>query len=210
MFTLTQLLADLAVLLQPVMPQVAESMATTLGLERVKQAYWDTLFSGRHLLAPGTPLGKPEALFPRIDTDKVQAKAAKAQKKANAEKKPAEKKKKAKPSPAESGEITIEEFARVDLKVGVIREAAAIAGADKLLKLKVDIGEDQPRPVVAGIAQHYKPDELIGKRVLLVANLKPAKLRGEESRGMVLASVFDDQVRVVEPVEAAPPGAKVR
>ena len=214
MFTLCQILADLTVLISPVMPQVAGSMAASLGLERVKPAHLETLLRGRHLLAPGTATAKPEALFPRIDTEQVQAKAAKAQKKAEADKPkaPKEKKpeKKAKAPEGPPPEITIEDFARAELRVGVIREAGPVPGADRLLKLKVDIGEEAPRPVVAGIAQHYQPDELIGKRVVLVANLKPAKLRGQESRGMVLAAVFGDQVRVVEPPEGTPPGAKVR
>jgi methionyl-tRNA synthetase len=94
--------------------------------------------------------------------------------------------------------------------MGKVLEAERIEGADKILKLRIDLGEPEPRQVVAGIAQHYAPEELIGRQVVVVANLKPVTLRGVESRGMVLACVDQDAVRVVAPDRELTPGAKVR
>ena len=106
--------------------------------------------------------------------------------------------------------ITIEQFQQIDLRVGTITSAEAIPGATKLLKLQVDLGEGTPRQLVAGIAQHYKPEELIGKQIVVVANLQPAKIRGVESQGMLLAAVHDDQDIVLITVDKpVPNGAKV-
>jgi methionyl-tRNA synthetase len=98
----------------------------------------------------------------------------------------------------------------VDLKMGKVLQAERIEGADKLLKLSIDLGEAEPRQVVAGIAEHYAPEEMAGRQVVVVANLKPVKLRGVESRGMVLACVDKGAVRVVAPDQDLTPGAKVR
>ena len=84
--------------------------------------------------------------------------------------------------------ITIDDFARVDLRVGIVKSAGPVKGADKLLHLHVDIGEPQPRSIVAGIALAYKPEALVGRKVVIVANLAPRKLRGLESNGMIVAA----------------------
>ena len=87
----------------------------------------------------------------------------------------------------EESHITIDDFAKVELKAGLVVGAEAHPNADRLLVLKVDLGEDEPRTIVAGIAKQYTPEELTGKQVVIVANLKPVKLRGVVSQGMVLA-----------------------
>lgn len=110
---------------------------------------------------------------------------------------------------AEAAEISIDEFARLDLRVARVVAAERIAGADRLLKLTVEIGGEE-RTVVAGIAQHYQPQELVGKQVVVVANLKPARLRGVVSQGMVLAAVAGDRLALVTPEKEIPTGAKVR
>jgi methionyl-tRNA synthetase len=185
-----------------------------LSLGDIKSGMVQRILDSEDLLAAGSQTAKPEALFPRVETDKVQAKAAK--KEAKSEKQPTEQKKKKKDKPAKKGpagpaeEIAIDEFARVDLKLGKVLGAERIEGADKLLKLRIDLGEAEPRQVVAGIAQHYAPEELLGRQVVVVANLKPVKLRGVESRGMVLACVDKDAVRVVYPDQELTPGSKVR
>ena len=89
-------------------------------------------------------------------------------------------------------QITYDEFKKVELKVAVVLEAERIAGATKLLKLKVDLGTEQ-RQLVAGVAESYKPEDLIGKKLTIVANLKPAIIRGVESQGMILAAVAGDK-----------------
>ena len=107
--------------------------------------------------------------------------------------------------------ITIDDFAKVDLRVGIIKEAAAVKGADKLLHLKVDIGEPQPRSIVAGIALAYPPDALIGRKVVIVANLAPRKLRGLESQGMIVAASLEGGAPVLAGfLEDVPIGARLK
>ena len=108
------------------------------------------------------------------------------------------------------GLITIDDFAKVQLRLAKVVAAERIAGADKLLKLQVDLGDEQ-RQIVAGIAKHYEPENLVGKRVVVVANLKPAKLRGELSEGMLLAAVdAEERLGLVTVHEEIGVGATVR
>jgi len=199
LFTLAQLLADIAVLVWPVMPETAEKMAGVLGLHFIKPGMLEQIQASQLLLPPGTQTHRPPALFPRIDTAKVKAKAAKAEQKAET-----------KPAPEPPAEISIEQFAQVQLKVATVLKAEAIPKADKLLKLTLDAGEPEPRIVVAGVAQHYAPEELKGKQVVIVANLKPAKLRGVTSQGMVLAAVDGKELCLVSPTKESAPGSVVR
>jgi methionyl-tRNA synthetase len=139
---------------------------------------------------------KPPVLFPRIDTDKIRQKKEKQQEKSA-------KRNDIKP------QVSIEEFAKLDLRTGKVIEAEKIEKSDKLLKLKVDLGGEQ-RQVVAGIAESYSPESVLGKQVVIVANLKPAKLMGELSEGMILAAncksglflaTFDHEVEPGNPVK---------
>ncbi len=109
----------------------------------------------------------------------------------------------------EKPEITIDEFARVDLRVALVRQAERIKGADRLLKLEVDLGSET-RTVVAGIAQHYRAEDLLGKRVVIVANLASAKLRGVTSHGMILAAVDENGLGVLTVDRDLPPGTQAR
>ena len=113
------------------------------------------------------------------------------------------------PPPAAPASITIDDFKKVVLKVGKVLEASAHANANKLLVLKVDLGNGETRQVVSGIKQWYTPEQLVGKSVILVANLAPAVLRGVESQGMVLATTSGDQVILLSPEKDAAPGSKV-
>lgn len=106
-------------------------------------------------------------------------------------------------------EITIEEFQRIDLRIGKIVEAENVVGAKKLLRLTVDIGSEY-RQLVAGIAEVYRPEDLIGKEVVIVANLKPAVIRGIQSNGMILAASSDGVISIISPDREMPPGAKVK
>lgn len=190
-------------MIRPVMPLTAEKMAGVLGLGRVEAGMLLSMRQEGDLLTPGTQTHQPPALFPRIDTKKVQAKAAKAEQKAETKPEP--------PKPAEETEqISIEQFGQVKLKVATVLMAERIPKADKILKLTLDAGEEEPRTVVAGVAQHYAPEELVGLQVVIVANLKPAKLRGITSQGMVLAAVGTDGLCVVSPRKPTPPGSPVR
>ena len=104
--------------------------------------------------------------------------------------------------------ISIDEFRKVELRIATIKQAEAHPNADKLLVLKVDLGTEE-RQIVAGIKAHYTPEELVGKQVVVVANLETAKLRGLESQGMVLAASDTDRIVVLTPEKAVAPGAKV-
>jgi len=108
--------------------------------------------------------------------------------------------------------IDITDFAKVDLRVGEVRTAERIPKADKLLLLTVDIGEEKPRQILAGIAQFYEPESLVGRKIVVVANLKPRKLRGYESQGMLLAASVGDEGKPVIATfaEDVPNGARLK
>lgn len=145
----------------------------------------------------GTPadmhIGQAEQLFPRIEIEPVKEEAKPAKKE-----KPAKENKDAKKAKEEAvpGIITIDDFGKVQLRVGEILSAEPVEKADKLLKLQVNMGTEQ-RQIVSGIAKYYQPADLVGKHVIVVANLKPAKLRGVVSEGMILAAVNGDDLEVV-------------
>ena len=160
------------------------------------------------VLPQDVTVSKGPALFPRIDFDKeIEELNALITKQAEAAQKAAEK---AKPEIEGLAEIQFDDFAKVELRVAEIIECEPIKKAKKLLKLQVNDGTDEPRQIVSGIAPWYKPEELIGKKVVIVANLKPAKLCGEMSNGMLLAGdVSDDDVQVLF-VDGMPAGTKIR
>ena len=156
-------------------------------------------------LKPGSPLGEPGTLFPRIqpldenaaDPSKVRTPPA-----------PAPAAKKA-PAPGPAEQIAYEDFAKLDLRTATVIAAERVEGADKLLKLQVRIGEET-RPIVAGIAKHYTPETLVGRTVIVVANLAPAKIRGVESRGMLLAASAGETMRLVTVDGEIPSGARAK
>lgn len=114
------------------------------------------------------------------------------------------------PEPEEMCDLLgIEEFQRWDLRVARVIAAEPHPRADRLLKLRVDLGGEE-RPLVAGIAAQYRPEELVGRLIVVVANLKPARLRGEESRGMLLAASSGEVVSLLAPDRELPPGARIR
>jgi methionine--tRNA ligase beta chain len=105
--------------------------------------------------------------------------------------------------------ISFEDFQKIDLRVGKIIKVEKIEGSEKLLKLKVDLGKEV-RQIVAGIAKFYKPEDLVGKEIIVVANLEPKKLMGLESQGMLLAAEKDGEPVILIPEKEVPPGAKIR
>ena len=173
-YNLLEGLRVLAGLIYPVMPATAQRMQTHLGLDPQEPFYrLDTVGKWKYLPA-GTRLPKSITLFPRVA---LPSQAAAEHHESASE--PL--------SPGLRDEIAIDDFAKVDLRVATVIRAEPIPKAKKLLKLEVDMGER--RTIVSGIAQHYKPEDLIGRQVVIVANLKPVKLMGVESRGMLLAAV---------------------
>ena len=109
-----------------------------------------------------------------------------------------------------TNEITLDEFDKVELRVGKILECQKVKKSDKLVHSQIDLGEDKPRSIVSGIAEFYEPEALVGKTVLVVSNLKPVNLRGVLSEGMVLCTDDGNALKVVEPPSDIAPGTIVR
>jgi len=186
--------------LLPFMPKIAPQVLAAIGVTDVPTSL-DVLEWG------GTPnsveLPEPKPIFPRIDKTEYLG-AAKATEPAT---KPA---KSAKPAPQGKPMIAIDKFFETELKVGTIQTAERVPKSEKLIKLSVDLGEDAPRQIVAGIGLAYQPEDLVGKQVAVVANLQPAKLMGIESQGMVLAASIDGKPVLLHPDKQVPPGTQVK
>ena len=184
-------------LIYPVMPETAATMQKHLGCDPDQPFYKIETVKAWKRLPPGTQLPKSTTLFPRVELKMERA--------------PAEPSGDAKVlQPALKGEVALDEFARIDLRVATVLSAEPIARAKKLLKLEVDLGEPEPRTLVAGIAGAYSPDGLVGRQVIVVANLKPAKLMGVLSRGMLLAASTDNETVVLAPERKMPPGTPIK
>ena len=190
MYNLMESLRIISVLIEPFMPSTAEKIWQQLNMpEKFADIRLDDIKTWGKTPA-NLKIGEAQQLFPRIEVEEaVEEKPAKKNKQENNTKS-------AKNEKAADGAISIEDFSKVQLRVAEIIEAEAVPKADKLLKLKVSLGDEQ-REVVSGIAKHYEPKDLIGKKVILVANLKPAKIRGVVSHGMILAASAGDELQVV-------------
>jgi methionyl-tRNA synthetase len=204
LWSAAELLRVVTVLAHPVMPASTEKIWTLLGLPgSVAAVALDGLRWGQ--LAPGKQLGRTQALFPRVEKNEA---IERIEAMANEELDPTPAAPPAKPAasatPAGAGaapqiapeKIGIEDFAKVEMRVGQIKTAERIVGADKLLKLTVDIGTEI-RQICAGIAQYYEPEKLVGRKVAVVVNLAPRKLRGVESNGMIIAAAVGPEGRPV-------------
>ena len=181
LYNVAESLRVVAVLIRPFMPQTSEKIGEQLGI--MADSSLLNLPSLREWggFPAGVRIKGGEPLFPRIEEKEMKSILEKVQSMQEPEKK------------EEGTQISIEDFMKVDLRVGVVKEAEKIKKSKKLLKLQVDLG-GETRQVCAGIAEHYEPEQLIGKKIILVANLKPATLMGVESRGMVLAASLDNKV----------------
>ncbi len=175
-------------LVEPVLPHSANLIWQQLGYsEPISSGLprWGTFELPRHI-------GDITAVFPRLDLKPAIQKMQELEEvEKNRQAALLGKKPEPAQSPAAENLISIDDFAKVDLRVGEVKSAEAVKGADKLLHLKIDIGEPEPRSIVAGIALAYKPEQLIGRKVVIVANLQPRKLRGLTSQGMIVAATTD-------------------
>jgi len=203
LYNLAESIRIISILIQPFMPDTPEKIWAQLGIDAV-EGYKDSILSWDSAkkwgVYPNTSVKKGDIIFPRIDLKKELEELEKL----TAKKETAKDKNENKSNPSEDNKavkelITIDDFSKIDLRVAKVLDAEKVEGADKLLKLKVEMG-DEIRQVVSGIAKYYKPEDLIGKNVILVANLKPVKLRGIESQGMILAA-SDDKDLVLATVE---------
>lgn len=187
-----QVVGNLGVLLEPFLPRVSKKIAGAMG---VGEANWAD--ACRNMVAEGTVLGELPILFSKIDDEFVE----------NQVRKLGNKSSNTNPNiMPQKDPTTFDNFAQMDLRVATVTECVPVDKTDKLLQLKVDTGLDV-RTVVSGIAEHFKPEEVIGRKVVLLANLEPRKIRGVESQGMVLmASTMDGGLRFITPEEGVSPG----
>ena len=208
MYNLAEALRIIAILIAPFVPVTAPKIYEQLGLGKPESFFMVDAVWGK--LATGTKVQKGEPLFPRIEVTEAGETVIAATKKTAAKAIKAEAPKaEAKKEAAAAGEITIDDFAKIDLRVATVIAAERVPKTDKLIKLQVKIG-DEERTIVSGIAQHYEPEALIGKNVIVIANLKPAKLRGIESRGMVLAASDGEGNLVLADAPGIASGSKVK
>jgi methionyl-tRNA synthetase len=204
-----QLVRSLAVLFAPIVPFAVKRIFDILNLDpqigdqnygKPTENYW--IDAALPLLPAGSEIKNPELLFPRVEDEIVEAQVAKLGDKQQ---------KKEEVEEVKPELITIDDFMKVKLRTATILEAENVKKSKKLIKLKVDLG-NETRQILAGIAEHYKPEELVGRTIVVVANLQPAKLMGLESQGMLLAAnTGDGKLAFVTPEKnGIPPGAEVR
>lgn len=182
-----EVLRIVSVLLYPVMPAKMKELRSVLGL---KDGSLNLENTGKfEFLKPGTKIDLKEAIFPRMDSKKSHAVDSGS-------------------TGSDNNLLDISEFAKAKLKVAQVLTAEKVEGADKLLKLQIDLGNEK-RQIVAGVAEFYTPEQMVGKRIIVVSNLKPATIRGVESQGMLLAAKKGKLLSLVTPESELPPGADV-
>lgn len=183
-YTLLETLRRISILISPFLPNTAEEIQKQLGYIDVQFA-WDLINAVK--IPSGQKISKGKILFPRVERKE--------------EKEEEEKK--------EEPKISIEEFKKIDLRVAKVISARKVENSDKLLLLEIDLGEEK-RQIVAGIAEYYRPEEIIGKEIIVVYNLQPAKIRGYESQGMLLAAKDSKgRLAILTPEKEVDPGSKV-
>ena len=199
-------------LLYPVMPQSTPKIWAQLGMkEPIESVRLNNLRWGQ--LPAGQKIGEVSPVFPRIELKPAIDKMRELEVVATAEQNAILGKTEAPAAAAapETPKIAIDDFVKVDLRVGLVLSAEPVKGADKLLHLKVDLGEGEPRTIVAGIAEAYKPEQLLNRKVVIVANLQPRKLRGLTSNGMIVAASVEGGKPVLAAfLEDIPVGARLK
>ena len=176
-------------LLEPVMPNAAEQIWKQLGIRESVHKPGNFEKIRKFSLEPGHRIGKPVPLFCKITDDEISKWKKKLEK--------------------EVKYVNIKDFEKIDLRVAEIKSAENIEGSDNLYKLEIDIGEDERRTIVAGIKKNYDQDELVGKQIIVISNLEPAKIRGVESNGMLLAASEGKKVVILTPDKRLKPGSKI-
>jgi methionyl-tRNA synthetase len=212
LFDVCEVLRGVAVLLCPVMPSKSLEIWRALGIGGdIAGGNFESAMAWRDSwVGVSSQVGEIRSLFPRIDIG-GEAAAPTAPKAGGT---PEAKREEGKMTPDEgaspqpSGLLDLSEFKKLDLRVADVKSAAAVPGASKLLKLLIDIGGEE-RQIVAGIAEHYSPDELTGKSIVVITNLKPARIRGVDSNGMLLAATDGGKVIVLVPDKPAAAGSKI-
>ncbi|GAY78523.1 methionyl-tRNA synthetase [Sporolactobacillus inulinus] len=199
-----------AIMIQPFFTSTPKKMFTQLGVTQAEDQAWDSI---RDLSANKGQwtVQKGEPIFPRLDL-KEEVAYIKSQMRGASDTKPngnKESKSKAKKNAEAPAQINLDDFQKIDLRVAEVLQVDKVKGADKLLKLQLDLGYEK-RQVVSGIAEYYKPEELVGLKIIVIANLKPVKLRGELSQGMLLAGDANGTLKVATVSGPLPNGTKIR
>ena len=199
-YTAAEAMRRVAVLLDPVMPNKMKELRDMLGMDPALPATLESLHDKKNVLSGSTVLDR-SGLFMRIQVEEPAAAACQ---------KPAKEKKEAKAANVVAADelVEITDFAKIKLKTAKVLTAERVEGADKLLKLSIEVG-NETRPLVAGVAQYYTPEEMIGKTIVIVANLKPAVIRGVESAGMLLAAKSGKKLSLVTVEGDVPSGASI-
>jgi methionyl-tRNA synthetase len=200
---LAETLRRVAILIQPFLTRAPKKIFEQLNIQDERLHSWESLNEFGQIPA-GTKVKKGDPIFPRLDFDKEVA-YIQDQMKANVPKEEKREDVKEEQLP----QISIDDFAKIDLRVAKVTHCEPVKKADKLLKLQLDLGYEK-RQVVSGIAEYYKPEDLIGRKVIVITNLKPVKLRGEISEGMILAGEKDGVLSLATVAESLPIGAKVK
>jgi methionyl-tRNA synthetase len=197
--------ADLAIAFAPFIPFSSEKLLGMLNLSK-DVLTWETLAKG-DILQPGHKLNKAELLFTKVEDEVIDAQLQRLE---NIRKENAERAAKEQPKPAaapQKEECTFEDFEKMDIRTATVLEAERVPKTEKLLKLTIDTGIDT-RTIVSGIAEHYTPEEMVGKQICILANLAPRKIKGIESKGMILMAKDESgRMRFVTPAEAVDNGA---
>jgi len=182
----------LAILLSPFIPGTSEKILSYLNAPKLSNLTWDSI--NENSINAGQNIKKPQPLFQKLDIGEI--------------KKNYQKLKEGKPEVSEKEMISYDEFKKLDIRVALVENVEKVPKADKLYKLSIDLGTEK-RTLVAGLAEHYKPEDLKGKKIVILTNLEPRKLRGILSKGMLLAAVEGDKVSILTPDKDLPPGAKI-
>lgn len=197
---------NIAIACEPFLPDTAKNIKAQLNSSGIDSS-WKEFWKKQELIEPipqNHQLGKAELLFKNIEDEEIEKQVNKLKKPKVVEESKAENV--VKPLKAQ---VTIDDFSKLDIRVGKVLAAEKMEKSDKLLKLTVDTGVDQ-RTVLSGIAKHYSPEEMVGKQVTLIANLAPRKMMGIESQGMILmAEDADGKLRLLQPNEVVNPGSTV-
>ena len=210
MYNLADSLRNIAIMLSPFMPGTSPRIFTQLGLTTPEQFSLEEVAWGN--FPDGTKVAKGEPLYPRIEVNEKGETVIAASKKTQGAKPAAPAKAVPAPAPvATEGkpEITIDDFAKMDLRVATILSVEKVPKTDKLMKLQIKIGEEE-RTIVSGIAQYYTEEQLVGRNIIVIANLKPAKLRGIESKGMLLAASDGEGHLVLADAPGMKSGSRVK
>jgi methionyl-tRNA synthetase len=210
LYTAAEALRIATVLLSPVLPLSAPKIWAQLGMnEPIESMRFASLDWGG--LEAGQKIGEVSGVFPRLDPKQAIETMREQEVKATAEQAALLGKKTEAPADAGTPKIAIDDFIRVDLRVGLVLTAERVKGSDKLMHITVDIGEPKPRTIVAGIAEAYTPEQLVNRKVVIVANLQPRKLKGVESNGMIVAASVEGGKPVLAGFhEDIPVGARLK